>query len=181
MCPSESQDRENAPELADYSVRIRMQRTGLNVQQAAAALGVVLSLVFVGLEIRQNTQVARAGAVQATMDQILQWQAESAADDEWIRIIDFLRNDGSYSDLSPIDRQKYHWVVASTVRIMENRFRQVQMGVIDEEDLGVGGGTSNPTWFRSPHFLAWWADADRSQAWAPDFLEFFETEVLGIR
>jgi hypothetical protein len=40
-----------------------MQRTGLNVEQAAAALGVVLSLVFVGLEIRPNTQVARAGAV----------------------------------------------------------------------------------------------------------------------
>ena len=158
-----------------------MDRTGLNLQQAAAAFGVVLSLIFVGFEIRQNTQVARAAAVQATMEQIIQWQTEVASDPEWIRIIDSLRNGGSYSDLSGLDQQKYNWVVSATVRITENRFRQMQMGVIDETDLGVGGGTSNPAWFQSPYFLAWWASDDRSRSWAPDFLEFFETEVLGIR
>lgn len=157
------------------------QRSSFDLRQAAATLGVILSLVFVGYEIRQNTQVARAAAVQATIDQILQWQAASAADPEWIRIIHTLRSGGTFSDLSPIDQQKYHWIVSSTVRITENRFRQMQMGVIDESDLGAGGGVSNPSWFRSPHFLEWWGSADRTESWAPDFLEFFETEVLGIR
>ncbi len=62
----------------------------LSVQQAAATLGVILSVVFVGYEIRQNTRVARATAVQATADQITQWQAESGTDPEWIRIYDFV-------------------------------------------------------------------------------------------
>lgn len=157
------------------------QRSSFDLRQAAAALGVILSLIFVGYEIRQNTQVARAAAVQATIDQILQWQAASAADPEWIRIIYTLRSGATFSDLSPIDQQKYNWIVSSTVRITENRFRQMEMGVIDESDLGAGGGVSNPNWFRSPHFLEWWESADRTESWAPDFLEFFETEVLGIR
>jgi hypothetical protein len=123
-----------------------MSNTRLSLQQAVAALSVVLSLVFVGYEIRQNTQVARGAAVEASIDQT-----------------------------------RYTWVVVSTVRITENRFRQMQMGVIDDGDLGIGGGTSNKSWFRSPYFLEWCASADRTQSWAPDFLEFFETEVLGLR
>ena len=37
----------------------------------AAALDVIVSLLFVAYEIRQNTNVARATAVQATADQII--------------------------------------------------------------------------------------------------------------
>jgi len=154
----------------------------LGIERIAAATGVILSLLFVGYEIRQNTQVARAAAVQATADQIIQWQAEVALDPDWIRIITFLRSgQGGYHDLSPEDRQRYNWVVSSTVRITENRFRQMKLGVINPEDLGAYGGTSNTYWFRSDHFLDWWRASDSANAWAPDFLEFFESEVLAIR
>lgn len=158
-----------------------MPRDHSSLERAAAALGVILSLLFVGYEIRQNTQVARGTAVQATAEQIIQWQTEVATDPEWIRVITFLREGGSFHDLSPEDRQRYQWVVTSTVRIMENRFRQMELGVISREDLGIGGGTSNSAWFRSPYFLEWWQNADQTRSWAPDFLEFFETEVLELR
>ena len=57
----------------------------------------------------------------------------------------------------------------------------MQMGVIREADLGAGGGIANLRWYRTSHFLEWWASEDRATSWAPDFLEFFETEILGIR
>lgn len=152
-----------------------------SLQQAAGALGVILSLLFVGYEIRQNTQVARASAVQATAAQIVDWQTEVALDPDWVRIMTFLGQGGRFADLSAEDRMRYQWVVSATVRIMDNRFRQMQLGVIDAEDLGVGGGTANPNWFRSDHLLDWWRSQDRTTQWAPDFLDFFETEVLGIR
>jgi hypothetical protein len=56
----------------------------------------------------------------------------------------------------------------------------MEMGVIHETDLGAGGGIANLSWFRSAHFLEWWGSADRTESWAPDFLEFFEAEILGI-
>ncbi len=159
-----------------------MSRNPIGIEKTLAALGVIVSLLFVGYEIRQNTNVARATAVQATADQILQWQTETALDPDWIRIITFLREgNGGYDDLSPEDRQRYGWIVSSTVRITENRYRQMQLGVISLEDLGAHGGVSNINWYRSDHFLAWWGSRDQTLSWAPDFVEFFETEVLGIR
>lgn len=158
-----------------------MSEKTLRIQNTLATLGVIVSLLFVGWEIRQNTKVARAAAIQATAEQILDWQAEVATDADAIRVFTFLRNGGKYADLSLEDQQRYRWIVLATVRIMENRYRQVQMGIIDREDMGVAGGTSNPNWFRSQQFLDLWASLEPEGSWAPDFLEFFETEVLGIR
>ena len=151
------------------------------VHQLIAAAGVIVSLVFVGWEIRQNTQVARAAAVQTTQGQIVAWQTETALDDDWIRIQTFLSNGGTFAELSEEDRVRYNWVVSSTVRLLETRYRQTQLGIMDLEDLGIGGGTSNPAWFQAAAFLDWWRSGDRTRQWAPDFLEFFETEVLEIR
>jgi hypothetical protein len=158
-----------------------MTRPPRDVHQLVAALGVVLSLLFVGWEIRQNTRVARASAVQTTQGQIVAWQTETALDDDWIRIQTFLTEGGTFAELSAEDRMRYNWVVASTVRLLETRYRQTQLGIMDPDDLGIGGGTSNPAWFQAPAFLDWWRSADRTRQWAPDFLEFFETEVLEIR
>ena len=158
-----------------------MPRNLSRIERAAATLGVILSLLFVGYEIRQNTQVARATAVQETTGQIVEWATEAAMDPDWVRIMAFLSEGGTYAELSTEDRLRYSWIVSQTVRIMESRFRQMQLGVITPEDLGIGGGTSNPNWFRSPHLLEWWQSQDRTGSWAPDFLGFFETEVLMIR
>ena len=51
-----------------------MSQDRMKWQQAGATLGVIISLVFVGYEIRQNTNVARAAAVQAISEQVIQWQ-----------------------------------------------------------------------------------------------------------
>lgn len=158
-----------------------MTRSVSRTERTLATLGLIISMLFVGWEIRQNTQVARAAAIQATGDQIIQWQTEVGLNDDWIRIISFLREGGQFEDLTPEDRQRYSYVVSATVRIMELRYRQMQMGIIAPEDMGAYGGTSNPYWFRSSHFLAWWNGLDAENSWSPDFLEFFETVVLGIR
>lgn len=158
-----------------------MSRKTSRIERTLTTLGLIVSLLFVGWEIRQNTQVARAAAIQATGDQIIQWQTEVGLNDDWVRIITFLREGGDFEELSPEDRQRYGYVVSATVRIMELRYRQMQMGIIAREDMGTYGGTSNPNWFRSPHFLDWWDGLDAENSWSPDFLEFFEGQVLGIR
>jgi hypothetical protein len=158
-----------------------MSEKSFRTQNTLALIGVIVSLLFVGWEIRQNTKVARAAAIQATGDQILAWQTELATDADYIRMMTDLRTGGAFAELSPEDKVRYQVAVSATVRIMEGRYRQMKLGIIDPEDLGVGGGTANVNWFRSDHFLDWWRSRDRADAWAPDFLEFFETEVLGIR
>ena len=118
-----------------------------------AAVGVVASLIFVGLEVRQNTLISRSAAVQSITEQVNDWQIEMASNNDWIRISVFLNDGGTYAELSAEDRMRYRYVVTPTIRIMENRYRQVRFGIIDPSELEVGGGKASISWYRSAHFI----------------------------
>ena len=152
-----------------------------NIQQLGTALGVIASLLFVAYEIRQNTQTARATAILSISEQIIEWQTASSLDDNWIRIITFLDSGGSLEELSPEDIQRYRWIVTSTIRTTENRFRQVQLGITEPEDLYTVGGAANKNWFQSQHFLDYWQSVDQTRRFSADFVDFMESEVLELR
>ncbi len=98
--------------------------------QVLAVLGVMLSLGFVGYEIRQNTRVARAAAVQGISETVIEWTTTMLENDDWMRIQTFVDNGGKREDLSPLDQQRYYYGAVSTLRLMDLRFRQVQLGII---------------------------------------------------
>ena len=75
--------------------------------QVLAALGVMLSLGFVGYEIRQNTRVARAAAVQGISETVIEWTTAMLENDDWMRIETFVDNGGKPEDLSPLDQRRY--------------------------------------------------------------------------
>ena len=149
--------------------------------QVLAVLGVMLSLGFVGYEIRQNTRVARAAAVQGISEAVIEWTTTMLENDDWMRIQTFVDNGGKREDLSPLDQQRYYYGAVSTLRLMDLRFRQVQLGIIDESEIDVGGGRANLGWYRSEHFLDFWQSIDQTTRWPQDFIDFMETEVLGLR
>jgi len=63
-----------------------------------------------------------------------------------MRIISFLQVEGgTYGELNPRDRVKYQYAVNPVIRIMDNRYRQMQLGVIDLAELDAGGGRGNTT------------------------------------
>jgi hypothetical protein len=151
------------------------------LQQALAAIGVIASLVFVGVEIRQNTRAVQSTTAQAISDQAFAFNQMLAQDDDWIRIYSFLLAGGTRAELSSEDQYRHRAFLSAGLRVMENRFRQVQLGVIDASELEVGGGTRNTEWYRSDHWLDFWKDTDQASRWSPDFVDFMETEVLGLR
>ena len=146
-----------------------------------ANIGVIAGILFLGFEIRQNTLISRGAAVQSIAEQVNDWQVEMASNENWIRIQVFLNSGGKYAELSEEDRVRYLYVVTPTVRIMENRYRQVQLGIIDSSELEVGGGKANTYWYRSAHFIEFWRASDANIRWSPDFIEFMETQVMAIR
>ena len=151
------------------------------VPQVVAALGVVLSLVFVGFEVRQNTKAVRGATLQAISDQAFDFAISLVQDDDWIRIITFLEQGGRLEELDPEDQTRFQWGAVASVRVMENRYRQVRLGVLDAAELEVGGGRSNTSWYHSQHFLDYWQSRDQNREWSSDFVEFMETEVLSLR
>jgi hypothetical protein len=145
--------------------------SGKAVRETLAALGVIASLVFVGMEIRQNTTVARAATRQA--------MAETA-----ITLFD-----GPYSD-AELNRQLFDWIEAEDadpncretrfcmwirglLRAHENVFLQVQLGVLDESAFD-SYACRGVRVYQSPRFRAWWPAIRGLHD--PNFVSAFEAE-----
>ena len=146
-----------------------------------ANVGVIAGIVFLGIEIQQNTQVSRGQAVLSIAQQTIDWMTAASQDEEWMRVYTFLANGGTLDDLSADDAMLYRWHAGITIRLMEARFHQAQLGIIGTADLDASGGTANTAWFRDQSFLAYWRSTDPSSRWSSDFIEFMETEVLDLR
>jgi hypothetical protein len=152
-----------------------------NFRQNVAMIGVILSLLFVGYEIRQNTKMIQGATIQAISDQSIAGVLSGAADSEWVRILSFFDQGGTFEELGPDDKMRFNMRASATARMMENRWRQTQLGVLDESGLEVGTGIRNTGWYQSDHFKAYWEHYDMHNSMDPEFVEFMETEVMRIR
>ncbi len=76
---------------------------------------------------------------------------------------------------------RYNLRASATVRMMENRWRQTELGILGDAGLSVSTGMRNITWYQSEHFRAYWRAENMAAVWEPAFVDFMETEVMGIR
>ena len=100
--------------------------------QFLGTLGVIASLIFVGLELRQNQQIAIAGQIQERFNTQAQKLLSPLQDNrDMLRIMTVRLGDIEYS-MTEDERLAYmqlnRWRIASTVNI----FTQYQMGMLPE-------------------------------------------------
>lgn len=153
----------------------------MNWKEVMTAGGVIGSLLFVGFEIRENTRAVRGATIQAIADQSFQYNTELVQDENWMRLMAMVWEDTiSVSTLGPEDWVRLGWGLVASTRIMENRYRQVQLGILGEEALGQLGGATNQNWYGSRMFRDWWASANPEARWSADFVAFMERDVIGV-
>jgi len=133
-------------------------------------VGVIGSLVFVALEIRQNTNAVRSTTIQGVLDQAFAMNLVPVENADLREAI--------YSEpdeLSADQRRQVAWFYAALMRVQLNRFSQAQIGVLNEDDmleLGARGGV-----YQLPSFRGWWAT--RGGRYSPEFVEFINSIVDG--
>lgn len=145
-----------------------------NWVELVGVVGVVASLVFVGLEVRQNTAAVKGATYQSIADasqQQLMWWAENERMLQfWVKI-----KDGAMpGDFTPEENVLIDSGYVMTIRRIENIYVQVREGLIDEE--AILRFRPSEDYFESPYFLQFW-EGWRYQM-EPAFLEYFETEFL---
>ena len=96
------------------------------------ALGIIGSLIFVGIELRQNQQIAKVAAYQALVEQIANFNAVLLTSAEVSRIrIAALNNE----KLTNLEQEQYTAYWRMLQRQSELAFVQYQAGIIGEELL----------------------------------------------
>jgi len=148
--------------------------SGNALRETVGFLAVVAGLVFVGLEIRQNTAIARAETRQALTEQSLESINALSTNEELGRQLDlWLWGDDGHTDACADGLHQVCRWVRGQVRILENAFLQYEEGLIDESVFLSYGWQDSPL-IRSPHFAPWWR-AIRS-SYHPDFVDALEAE-----
>ena len=111
---------------------------------------IVVSLVFVGLEVRQNTNAVKSTVVQAVAQQSY---------DSIVFIIENheLRMAKLAVDGAPPDeqRQLVFLFYSALIRIQLNRYMQSKLGVIDTESVLQVGGSGGI--YNRPSFREYWS------------------------
>ncbi len=133
--------------------------SGKAIRETAGFLGVMASLIFVGLEIHQNTLASRAAAIQESTNVARQQVQMYALDPEANRIEMIGRED--LSQLNPEEAARFEWMMVSFFWGMQGLYRQWDLGVLPDEEWQawttvICGNLSNPgtraVWEEFPMF-----------------------------
>jgi hypothetical protein len=125
----------------------------------------VASLIFVGWEIRQNTQAVRATTTQNISDQNVTL-ALTTMTSGIPEILARLEGGLGVSELDPATSYRLDYFYQANLRITENRFRQVGLGSIQNVAFGQLGAVGAV--YRTPFFQDWWSA--NWEKYAPDFV-----------
>ena len=112
-----------------------------DVGEVIALGGIVLSLIFVGLEVRQSTNASRAAAYQVLGVAASEWWFDLAADRELSEIWGAAGSPDGWESLTADQRARIRRLWISALRLGETVHLQIESGVLAPgaaESLGFG-------------------------------------------
>jgi hypothetical protein len=138
------------------------------IGQIAATLSVILSLGFVGYELRQNTAVAQFEAYTSFLQAVRDNEHLIASDPIITPLLVRVAEGAPPEDFTLEEQFRLRATYQSLLRLWEGLFRSVQLGILPQSTLGVVGTTS----LANPYFRSTWPNMRGS--FSPEFVVFVE-------
>ena len=144
-----------------------------NIGQVIGAIAVVISLIYVALQIRQNTNAVRSATAQTVHEHFAKWYHLMAADAELSRIAaNGLRD---YSSLSEQERVRFVAAFMSFLSYSQNAFLKWREGLL-ASPLWLGWELVIMNLVCAPGGKAFWKD--RAYMFGDEFRRYIEDEVM---
>ena len=145
------------------------------IGEMVGAVTVVVTLVYLALQIRQHTSAIQSSSFQANTDALNFINMTIASDPELLRVVS--SKPESLEDLSPEDFYRYSYVLLSLFRVRETAFYQQNEGT-----------TALQSWVREEITLKKNLESAAARHWwksigfgfAPEFKEFVDQIVEEI-
>jgi len=138
-----------------------------------ANIGVIAGIVFLGIEIRQNSDMIRAqtrGDITEKQLTLFEWFAASP---ENIRV----RTAGDRLALEPDSPEaaQYGWMVAGNFRLWENEWYQYQQGLFETDEFEPRIAIWRTMINEMPGMRLYWSY--QSSAYSPEFRELIDSLI----
>lgn len=142
-------------------------------RETLTALGVILSLIFVAMEIRANTEAVEGATIQGIAEQGVGALMDAAAIPE-VRSGLWKSSTGDLDQLTVDEEVALALVYSAGLRVAENRFRQANLGLVDDGAILGGAGAS----YAHPFFGAFWAV--RRSSYPSDFAAYVDATIVPL-
>jgi len=142
------------------------------IGEVVGAAGVIITLGYLAVQIRQNTASHRATAVQALTEASASFNDLLASDADLGRII--LTGAVDLDSLPLEEWPRFGFALLALLRRVENTERQTRQGRLSREDW-AGIHASTMFLMSQPGCRSWWAE--NSQRFNPDFSEWLDREL----
>jgi len=106
-----------------------------NLAMLLANIGVIAGIIFLALEVRQNTTMMRAATRDSMTQQLTNWQLTVASNPKTAII--YQKGNGGFAGLEQDQAENitYGLLANSIFRIWENEWYQYQLGLYEEEEF----------------------------------------------
>lgn len=146
-----------------------------NWVEVIGVISVIASLIFVGMEVRQNTAAIRGSTYQSIADASQEHTLSYAQNDKLLKLWARVYDEGAVqSDFTAEERRKINAEYVVTIRRIENVYVQVREGLVESE--AVLRFRPAADYFTTPYFQSFWKDW-REQL-EPEFAEYFQIEFI---
>ena len=140
--------------------------------EVVGVISIVVTLGFVAMEIRQNTNAAQSAVYQSISEQSMDLIAMLVEDDELLAALDVVSAGGGNEQ----QRRIVYLYYAMALRLQQNRFLQSELGVVDRERMLFLGGRARL--YRTEGFRAFWQVAREDLD--EDFRIYVEEELMTL-
>jgi hypothetical protein len=142
------------------------------VAELLGALGVIASLIYLAVQIRQNTTAVRSSTYQALTDSSMNFSALVAGDPSLTLLFDLGMSD--FLALDHEEQVRFGFLMQSYVRMLENSFHQHRDGMLDEERW-VRPSRTLKNAATQPGFVQWWQSS--RTPFSPAFEAYVREEI----
>ncbi len=140
-----------------------------NIGDFLGGIGVVITLAYLAVQIRKNTQSVRSASLHSISTSISEFMDKIAQDPALTKL--WFDGLSGTVQLSEVDAQRLNLLLMSLVRRWENAFHQSRAGMLESASWsGMREGLTLV--FSSPGVQAWWKGA--RALFSADFVAFAE-------
>jgi hypothetical protein len=124
-----------------------------NLGEFLGGIGVILSLIYVAIQIRGNTKSQQADITARVLDRMAAMQHTYAFDPEANAF--FMKGINDPTAFSLEERSRFTWLMTEFLSAMEFLLQQYKAGNVDEDTWNRWSGTFD-WWLTFPGFRATW-------------------------
>ncbi len=140
------------------------------IGEVVGAFGVILTLGYLAIQIRQNTRSLKSASYQGAINSMSEVAGSAYEDEDVSRIIyESLRG----KEVSDLDRYRFENFLTRMFRNFENYYYQHEAGVM-EDHLWNGMKNSMLGYYRLAPVRSWWES--RKEIYSVQFASFLKNE-----